>query len=595
MQQLGARAAIFEETFDSSAWPASWAGYYPGPANRTTPIRGLEGGGISVTIPAGSHYGTRFSLPMERDTESLYFRYWIRFHEGFDTEGSGKLPGPVGIYNGTGLGGRRSTPQDPGWSARLQFGPGPIPGTTRLAYYTYHLDQPGAFGEGMPFGEAGVVPNGHWQCVEGQIALNDLGASNGRLRAWVNGLPAFQRTDLAFRRAGESDIDISSFWFNVYYGGPTPSATTKRIDFDQVAVGPDRIGCGGDIRTTADVTGDGRDDAVRLVDCGDTMCWAVQEGGPIALGEETLVPSDVIPTGATLRYGLFAGDFTGNGQGEVLSIGRCEDATPCWFLHEPGGTAPGPGTLFGNVPAIASGRPLFGDVDGDGLTDGVVRSTCDGVPCWRVQFNDGSGLAAPVDAGDGAYFAGDTAALGIRAGDVTGDGRVDLVYRGLCGDGRPCWRVQASTGVGFAAGESWGNTTGFTSETTELGFAVGDLNGDGSDDLIYRGDCSGTRCWRALLSIDGGFSARYWGTLPPERRAVSGTLEVVDLDGNALGDVSYDHLCAHRCRDLLIGSGSGLVRVGAEPALDLDDTLPVPADVRVSTPGRHTNGLVHAE
>jgi hypothetical protein len=586
LQPVSVASGVFEESFDSSAWPAGWSGYYPGPTNRTHLIRGLDGGAISVTIPAGSHYGSRFSLPLEPDVESVYFRYWVRFGDGFDTEGTGKLPGPVGIYNGTGFGGRRSTPEAPGWSARLQFGPGPTDGTTRLAYYAYHLDQPGPFGEGMAFGDAGVVANGSWQCVEGHVALNEPGESNGRLRAWVNGLPAFQRSDLAFRRAGEGQIDINAFWFNVYFGGPIPSATSKHIDFDQVAVGPGRIGCGADLRTTADVTGDGLDDAVRLVDCGDTMCWSTQVGGPIRLGDPTLTPSDVVPTGTTLRHGLFAGDFRGTGRDQVLSIGRCDDAAPCWFLHEPTGTSPGAGVRYGTVPTTASGRPLVGDVDGDGLDDVIVRSSCDGQPCWMVQFNSGSALGEPAAAGDGAYFGGETAAMGVATGDVTGDGRADLVYRGLCGQQRPCWRVQASTGTAFAPGVSWGNTTGFTDETTQLGFAVGDLNGDDVDDLIYRGDCSGTRCWRALIASDGLFSARYWGTLPPGRRAVSRTLEVIEIDGNDFGDVSYDKTCAGSCRDLLVGTASGLIRVGVEPALDTDDSVPLPADVPRLEPER---------
>ena len=87
-----------------------------------------------------------------------------------------------------------------------------------------------------------TLDHGKWYCVEGHVDLNTPGAHNGSLEGWVDGTAAFAKSDIAFRRSGEADIDIKSFWFDIYYGG-TESAVDNEIHFDSLAFGPDRVGC----------------------------------------------------------------------------------------------------------------------------------------------------------------------------------------------------------------------------------------------------------------------------------------------------------------------------------------------------------------
>ncbi len=575
-----------EEGFDGDGWHADWAGWYPGALNRAGPGIGLDGNGLLVTIPPGAHYGTRFSYPFRGEQpETLYFRYYLRFAGDFSTEGTGKLPGPVGIYNGTALGGKPSTEERPGWSARMQFGPGPEPGTTQLGYYTYHLDQPGRFGQGMSWGPNGLLTNGDWYCIEGAIDLNTPGEHDGVLRGWVDESLAIEQRGLAFRRAGEEHIRISAFWFNVYFGGKQPSQHAKQIVFDNVAVGAARIGCGGEVPVAvADIDGDGRDDAIELTSCAEGRCWTVEPGDPLAFAAPTTVPSDARAGAETIRRGIVTGAFDGDGRDDVAYVGRCAGGGRCWLVHPSDGAAPGPVQEWGVPPFYADiGQLLAGDVNGDGLDDIVARSACDGRDCWLVQFSTGTGFAAPTPAGDGAYFSESTEALGIGLADVTGDGMDDLVYRGFCGKRRPCWRVQQSTGAGFASGMSWGNTTGFAGTTLAFGFRTGDLNGDGRDDILYRGECGEAECWRALIATPQNvFAPRYWGSdAALASAASSGGFHTADVDANGLSDLVYRIDCdAGTCWDVKLSTGTGFMSAGTEPIIDHVEIRPAFLDGR---------------
>lgn len=71
---------------------------------------------------------------------------------------------------------------------------------------------------------------------------NHFALGVGSLTDWVDGQAAFSRNGIAFRRADERHLDVDSFWFDVYYGGDE-SAIDNQIDFDSLALGPDRLGC----------------------------------------------------------------------------------------------------------------------------------------------------------------------------------------------------------------------------------------------------------------------------------------------------------------------------------------------------------------
>ncbi|MDJ0496519.1 MAG: S-layer homology domain-containing protein [Acidimicrobiia bacterium] len=231
--------------FDDGAWGfASLASGHVGP-------------GLNAIIPVGQHWGGAGHWEFDRrgvaEPEELYWRYWVKFPTGFyiETPNRGKLPGPAGLHSANCRGNRVSTPEEPCFSARMLFSrlygepadPDGPDDKTLLGFYTYHVDGPSNRGDIWTWDpEVALLDHGKWYCVEGFIEMNTPGARDGVLRGWVDGEDAFQRTDIAFRRADEAWMKIKSLWFDVYYGG-TESIVHNEIHFDSLAFGPSRIGC----------------------------------------------------------------------------------------------------------------------------------------------------------------------------------------------------------------------------------------------------------------------------------------------------------------------------------------------------------------
>jgi hypothetical protein len=221
---------------------------------------GHDGAGLNTIIPAGEHWGGSghwyFSDHGLQNPEELWWRYWVQFPKDFYVEppNRGKLPGVGGLYAYNCLGGKPSTPEEPCFSARMMFSrtypsfgePGYPNGPddkTLIGFYVYHLDSPATRGDIWTWDpDVATLDNGQWYCVEGHIDLNTPGQHDGLLEGWVDGAVAFTKDDIAFRRVGEDNIAIKSFWFDVYYGGDA-SLVDNEIHFDSVAIGSRRPGC----------------------------------------------------------------------------------------------------------------------------------------------------------------------------------------------------------------------------------------------------------------------------------------------------------------------------------------------------------------
>ncbi len=250
-----AGGSYLDEPFESdpSAWTSDWHDAVIGSRNRITAISdGVEGDAIKVSIPAGSHFGSaahwRFADNGQSEPDELYYRYYLRFPNGFDNYGTGKLPGPAGLYSSSGRNLVPPSSSNPGWSARMTFAT-PLDDRdnthTQIGFYVYHLDQPDNSGEFFLWDEqVGAVDHGAWHCVEGRVKLNTPGQSDGVLEGWVDEALAFHESDFKFRTSSQSNVHVKSFWFDTFFGGSNPAPGSLSMDFDSLVLGSDRIGCG---------------------------------------------------------------------------------------------------------------------------------------------------------------------------------------------------------------------------------------------------------------------------------------------------------------------------------------------------------------
>ncbi|MGH8875111.1 MAG: S-layer homology domain-containing protein, partial [Acidimicrobiia bacterium] len=235
------------EGFETTEWNEGMVDVRASDLDHTRLVRGFIGSGLEVTIPEGWRRGIGPFAPLpEPAPDEAWFRYMLRLDD-WEATYSGKLPGPAGLYSYTARGCFPSQPGSPGWSARMMYAAtgtaGAGPGEVRLGYYVYHLDQAGTCGDTLLWGP-GVIGQGRWYCVEGQVRVNTPGHPDGLLAGWVDGEPELLQDGLAFRRADEVEVAVKEMWLNVYFGGSFATPNDLRLTIDQLVVSIEgRVGC----------------------------------------------------------------------------------------------------------------------------------------------------------------------------------------------------------------------------------------------------------------------------------------------------------------------------------------------------------------
>jgi hypothetical protein len=204
----------------------------------------LAGKALRIKVDRGGHYGTsimyRFKAQIGDEPEEIYFRYYLRFADDWNPAGGGKLPGISGTYDRAGWGGRPSNGRN-GWSARGLF-ERQTDGKTPVGYYCYHADMKGRYGSNWIWDieKRGYLENNRWYCIEQYAKMNTPGKNDGILRGWVDGRPAFEKTDVRMR-----DVDtlrIEAVWLNLYLGGSWVAKSDHHLYIDNVVIARDYIG-----------------------------------------------------------------------------------------------------------------------------------------------------------------------------------------------------------------------------------------------------------------------------------------------------------------------------------------------------------------
>jgi hypothetical protein len=252
---------IFATGFEAEDWKKEWtqsAGKVDTiAAHPETKFEPLNGKACRAHLEKGAltamNMTYQFQKKIGSEPEEVYFRYYLRFGDDWkQTVQGGKMPGVSGTYNKAGWGGRKVNGKN-GWSARGSFGltfpeGNPLAGKQPLGWYCYHADMEGNYGSGWIWtkGYRGFLDNNRWYCVEQYVKLNTVGkdggkgANDGTLRVWIDGRPAYEKTDIRFRDV--NTLKIEQIWMNVYHGGTTPSPRDQHLYVDNVVVAKKYIG-----------------------------------------------------------------------------------------------------------------------------------------------------------------------------------------------------------------------------------------------------------------------------------------------------------------------------------------------------------------
>ncbi|MDB5482908.1 MAG: peptidase and matrixin and adamalysin [Caulobacteraceae bacterium] len=260
----------------------------------------------------------------------------------------------------------------------------------------------------------------------------------------------------------------------------------------------------------ADFNADGLSDLVWRNANGDAGIWLTGAGGGY-----TPVDFGVIDNSWQIQA---VGDFNGDGKADILWR-NSNGAVGEWL------SAPGAGYTGFTMPILASIDPSWtiqgvGDFNGDGLSDLVWRNTNGDAGIWLTTAGGGY---TPIDFG---IIDNNWTIQGV--GDFNGDGKADLLWRNAATGQVGEWL--SNTGAGYA---------GFTAPilaTIDPSWkiqGVGDFNGDGLSDILWRNTNGDTGVW--MTTAGGGYAPVDLGVVDS-----SWTVQGVgDFNGDGKADILW--------------------------------------------------------
>lgn len=286
-----------------------------------------------------------------------------------------------------------------------------------------------------------------------------------------------------------------------------------------------------------DFNGDGKDDVatIGLDAAGGWRDWIAMDLSRGSSFRSTVwgaaTPVHIRNGSSSRDYRTLVGDFNGDGKDDIATVSlnggggwadwiAMELSTGSGFRSKVWG-AKTPRHIR-NGGANNDYRVLVGDFNGDGKDD-IATITRDGNGGWRdwvaVELSTGSGFASktwraatPIHMRNG----GASNDYRVLVGDFNGDGKDDLATMTRNGGGGWAdWAaLELSTGNGFAS-KTWRSKTPQHMRNGGAGndyrILVGDVNGDGKDDLLTLSP-NGAGSWSRWASVDlssgSGFNTR---------------------------------------------------------------------------------------
>ncbi|MEH1163819.1 N-acetylmuramoyl-L-alanine amidase [Micromonospora sp. CPCC 205539] len=218
-----------------------------------------------------------------------------------------------------------------------------------------------------------------------------------------------------------------------------------------------------------DFTGDGRDDVVAFTQGSLNDVYVATSTGSAFAGTSAKWNDFFGLTGETLS----SGDFNGDGRDDIVTFTHGSLADVHVALST--GSSFAGATKWHDWFAPNAEVAAVGDVNGDGRDD-IVTFTHDTNGDVYVALSTGTGFGPGLKWHEYFSIAGEYPALG----DVNGDGKDDIITFTQGPVTASDVIVALSTGAAFGASQTWHDLFAVGAEQPR----VGDINGDGKDDIV---------------------------------------------------------------------------------------------------------------
>ena len=244
------------------------------------------------------------------------------------------------------------------------------------------------------------------------------------------------------------------------------------------------------VAATADFNADGEADVLWRQNGGPLALWQMGGNSVEASNYLTYNGNTIAPDASWNVAGV--GDFNADGEAAILWRQSSTGSLAMWSMD--GSTVASSNTVTSNGSAVAPDASWnvagVGDFNGDGYSDIVWRQSSGALALWDMKGS--TVTSSSTITSQGSAIAPDASWTIAGIGDFNNDGRADLLWRQSSG-ALALWQMNDASVAGSAFVTYQGNT--ITPDATWKIVEVGDFDGDGKSDILWRNDNGAMAEW----------------------------------------------------------------------------------------------------
>jgi Ca2+-binding RTX toxin-like protein len=329
------------------------------------------------------------------------------------------------------------------------------------------------------------------------------------------------KQDLAIANSGAASVSVLR---NTTATGATTPSYAARTDFI-TGTQPVSVAIG-------DLNGDGKQDLAIANKGSSTVSVLINSTTSGAITPSYAAKTD-FGTGAN-PWSVAIGDLNGDGK-QDLAIANKGSSTVSVLINSttPGATTPSYAARTDFTTGTQPVSVAIGDLDGDGKPDLAVANS--GAASVSVLRNTTLLPAAAVALTSNTDFGTGSSPYSTAIGDLNGDGKPDLA---IANKGSSTVSVLINTTTPGAITPSYAAKTDFGTGANPWSVAIGDLNGDGKPDLAIANSFSNSVSVLMNTTTPGATTPSYAGRIDFTTGIQPVSVAIGDLNGDGKQDLA---------------------------------------------------------